>query len=59
MDDTRSRRTRFDGNLFKEDTGPECSLGIKRVVYEAGGRLILLRMGPVGHCWVQCNELLN
>ena len=36
------------GNLFKEDTVPERSLGIKGVVYEARGRNTLLRIGPVG-----------
>ena len=36
------------GNFFKEDIGPECSLVVKGVVYEAGCGLILLRMRPVG-----------
>jgi len=37
------------GNPFKEDTGLECNLGIKGILSEFRGRLILLRMGPVGN----------
>jgi len=41
------QRVQLVGNIIKKDTGPECILGIKGVVYETGGYTFLLRMGPV------------